>query len=74
MLGVHQGVISDLPELPKGSPVDVTFRMNDTGVLTVDAEELRTHKKLKLDLHIKGLSGDQLEAATDTVSGYGVSE
>jgi molecular chaperone DnaK len=71
---IGQGVISDLPELPKGSPVDVTFRMNDTGVLTVDAEELRTHKKLKLDLHIKGLSGDQLEAATDTVSGYGVSE
>lgn len=71
---IGQGVISGLPELPKHSPVDVTFRMNDTGLLTVDAEELRTHKKLKFDLQIKGLSGDQLEAAKDTVSGYAVSE
>jgi molecular chaperone DnaK len=71
---IGEGVISGLPELPKHSPVDVTFRMNDTGLLTVDAEELRTHKKLKFDLQIKGLSGDQLEAAKDTVSGYGVSE
>jgi molecular chaperone DnaK len=71
---IGQGVISGLPELPKHSPVDVTFRMNDTGLLTVDAEELRTHKRLKFDLQIKGLSGDQLEAAKDTVSGYEVSE
>jgi len=71
---IGQGTISGLPELPKHSPVDVTFRMNETGVLTVDAEELRTHKKLKFDLQIKGLSGDQLEAAKETVSGYDVSE
>jgi molecular chaperone DnaK len=71
---IGQGVISGLPELPKHSPVDVTFRMNGTGLLTVDAEELRTHKRLKFDLQIKGLSGDQLEAAKDTVSGYEVSE
>jgi molecular chaperone DnaK len=71
---IGKGVISGLPELPKHSPIDVTFTMNETGLLTVAAEELRTHKKLKLDLQIKGLSGDQLEAATDTVSGYDVSE
>jgi molecular chaperone DnaK (HSP70) len=71
---IGEGTISGLPELPKHSPIDVTFRMNDTGVLTVDAEELRTHKKLKFDLHIKGLSGEQLEAAKNTVSGYAVSE
>jgi len=71
---IGEGTISGLPELPKHSPIDVTFRMNDTGVLTVDAEELRTHKKLKFDLQIKGLSGEQLEAATNAVSGYAVSE
>jgi molecular chaperone DnaK len=71
---IGEGTISGLPELPKHSPIDVTFRMNDTGVLTVDAEELRTHKKLKFDLQIKGLSGEQLEAAKNTVSGYAVSE
>ena len=71
---IGEGTISGLPELPKHSPIDVTFRMNDTGVLTVDAEELRTHKKLKFDLQIKGLSGEQLEAAKNAVSGYAVSE
>lgn len=71
---IGEGTISGLPELPKHSPIDVTFRMNDTGVLTVDAEELRTHKKLKFDLQIKGLSGEQLEAAKTTVSGYDVGE
>jgi molecular chaperone DnaK len=71
---IGKGVISGLPELPKHSPVDVTFRMNETGLLTVDAEELKTHKKVKFDLQITGLSGDQLEAAKDTVSGYDVSE
>jgi molecular chaperone DnaK len=71
---IGEGTISGLPELPKHSPIDVTFRMNDTGVLTVDAEELRTHKKLKFDLQIKGLSGEKLEAAKNAVSGYAVSE
>jgi hypothetical protein len=48
--------------------------MNDTGVLQVEAEELRTHKKLKFDLRIKGLSGGKLQEAKDAVAGYDVSE
>jgi molecular chaperone DnaK (HSP70) len=71
---IGEGVISDLPALPKGSPIDVTFTMNDTGVLKVEAEELRTHKKLKFDLRIRGLSGGQLQEAKDAVSGYDVRE
>lgn len=71
---IGEGVISDLPALPKGSPIDVTFTMNDTGVLKVEAEELRTHKKLKFDLRIRGLSGGKLEEAKDAVAGYDVSE
>jgi molecular chaperone DnaK len=69
---IGEGVISDLPALPKGSPIDVTFTMNDTGVLKVEAEELRTGKKLKFDLRLRGLSGGQLQEAKDAVSGYDV--
>jgi len=71
---IGEGVIARLPKLPKGSPIDVTFNMSATGVLSVEAIELRTKKRLKFDLKIKGLSGQKLEAAKDTVSHYDISE
>jgi molecular chaperone DnaK len=71
---IGEGAITRLPNLPKGSPIDVTFNMSATGVLSVDAIELTTKKRLKFDLQIKGLSGQKLEAAKDTVSRYDISE
>jgi molecular chaperone DnaK (HSP70) len=71
---IGEGTITRLPNLPKGSPIDVTFNMSATGVLSVDAIELTTKKRLKFDLQIKGLSGQKLEAARDTVSHYDISE
>jgi len=71
---IGQGAITRLPELPKGSPIDVTFNMSATGVLSVEAIELRTKRRLKFDLQIKGLSGQKLEAAKDTISRYDISE
>ena len=71
---IGEGAITRLPNLPKGSPIDVTFNMSATGVLSVDAIELTTKKRLKFDLQIKGLSGQKLEAARDTVSHYDISE
>jgi molecular chaperone DnaK (HSP70) len=71
---IGEGAITRLPRLPKGSPIDVTFNMSATGVLSVEAIELTTKKRLKFDLQIKGLSGEKLEAARDTVSHYDVSE
>jgi molecular chaperone DnaK (HSP70) len=71
---IGEGAITRLPKLPKGSPIDVTFNMSATGVLSVEAIELRTKKRLKFDLKIKGLSGQKLEAAKDTVSHYDISE
>ena len=71
---IGEGAITRLPNLPKGSPIDVTFNMSATGVLSVDAIELTTKKRLKFDLQIKGLSGQKLEAAKETVSHYDISE
>ena len=71
---IGEGAITRLPRLPKGSPIDVTFNMSATGVLSVEAIELRTKKRLTFDLQIKGLSGQKLEAARDTVSHYDISE
>jgi len=71
---IGEGAITRLPNLPKGSPIDVTFNMSATGVLSVEAIELATKKRLKFDLQIKGLSGEKLEAVRDTVSHYDISE
>src|SRR6185437_14057097 len=71
---IGEGAITRLPKLPKGSPIDVTFNTSATGVLSVEAIELRTKKRLKFDLKIKGLSGQKLEASKDTVSHYDVIE
>jgi molecular chaperone DnaK len=71
---IGEGAITRLPNLPKGSPIDVTFHMSATGVLSVEAVELATKKRLKFDLKIKGLSGQRLEAARDAVSHYDISE
>jgi molecular chaperone DnaK len=71
---IGEGSITRLPNLPKGSPINVTFKMSATGILSVDAIELTTKKRLKFDLQIKGLSGQKLEAAKDTVSHYDIGE
>lgn len=71
---IGEGAITRLPNLPKGSPIDVTFNMSATGVLSVEAIELATKKRLKFDLQIKGLSAQKLEAARDMVSHYDISE
>ena len=69
---IGEGVITGLPPLEKGSPVDVTFAMNETGLLRVDAVELITGKTLQIELQIQGLSETQVSKARDTVANYAV--
>jgi len=71
---IGDGIITGLPPLPKGSPIDVNFRMNDTGSLRVEAVELRTGTKLKIDLRIQGLSTAQVDEARTSVARYALSE
>lgn len=69
------GMISGLPPLPRRSPVDVTFRMSETGLLRVEAVELKTDKKTNLELQIQmGLSEDRVSEATSAVARYDVTE
>jgi molecular chaperone DnaK (HSP70) len=71
---IGEGTITGLPPLPKESPIDVTFRMNETGLLRVEAVELKTAKKLKLELQIQGLSEAQVSDATSVIARYDVTE
>jgi molecular chaperone DnaK (HSP70) len=70
---IGDGVITGLPALPKGSPIDVNFAMDEKGLLSVEAIELTTGKELKIELQIQGLSPEQLERSRNTVAGYAVS-
>lgn len=71
---IGEGIITGLPPLPKGSPLDVTFTMDEVGTLRVHAEELSTGKDLHIELVIAGLDEDGVSAARDAVALYAVSE
>ena len=71
---IGDGLISDLPPLPKGSPVDVTFWMSDSGVLRVEALEPRTGRKLNMELQITGLTEQEVARAADLVAKVEVGE
>jgi molecular chaperone DnaK (HSP70) len=71
---IGDGLISDLPPLPKGSPVDVTFWMSDSGVLRVEALEPKTGRKLNMELQIAGLTEQEVARATDLVAKVEVGE
>jgi molecular chaperone DnaK len=71
---IAEGLISGLPRLPQGSPIDVTFEMELDGLLRVHAVELKTNKDLHIELQIKGgLSEEQVDEARSAVARYSVS-
>ncbi len=71
---IGEGRISDLPPLPRNSPIDVTFKMSEMLLLRVEAVEIKTGKKLKMELQIRGLSEAQVSEARSAVGRYAVSE
>ncbi|MFD0203674.1 MULTISPECIES: Hsp70 family protein [Saccharothrix] len=60
--------IDRLPPLEEGSPVDVTFRMDESGMLNVLAKEIRTGKEATTDITIGDLSEQQISAAQAMVA------
>jgi molecular chaperone DnaK (HSP70) len=67
---IGEGYIADLPPLPQGSPIDVTFRMETNGSLRVHAVELNSGRELTMEIRIAGLSDDDVELAREAVSRY----
>ncbi|MEU4694902.1 Hsp70 family protein [Actinoplanes sp. NPDC023714] len=65
---IGEGVIERLPVLPKGSPIDISFAMNETGVLTVEASELTTGQKILIEVQIGGLDDRRVKQAREAVA------
>lgn len=64
---VVSGEIEGLPaNLPQGSPLHVTFRLQDDGTLTVTAVEPVSGKNLRLEARLEGVMSQQEVAAAAT--------
>jgi molecular chaperone DnaK len=70
---IGEGMISELPPLAKGSPIDVSFAMDELGNLRVHAVELSTSKDVHIELQIGGLDPRQVEEARSAIGKYTVS-
>jgi molecular chaperone DnaK (HSP70) len=68
------GTISGLPPLPKDSPLEVTFDMDEMGTLRVHAVELSTGKDVHIELQIGGLDQDAIDEARALVARTHVAE
>jgi molecular chaperone DnaK len=71
---IGHGRIVDLPPLAKGSPLEVTFELDDVGSLRVHAIEPTSRREVRIQLEIAGMDAEQVRAARDLVAGYQVSE
>jgi len=70
---IGEGRIDGLPPLPKGSPVDVTFSMDEMGLLRMHAVEGRLGKEVRVEVAITGLTPDKVDEARSAVAKYTVS-
>jgi Mg2+ and Co2+ transporter CorA len=55
------------------TPIEVTFFMSETGLLTVHATEPRSGSDLRFDLQIGDLDQAGMDQARKSVDGYDVS-
>jgi len=71
---VGDGVLKNLPaRLPARTPIEVTFFMSETGLLTVHANEPQSGTNVRFDLQIGNLDQAGLDQARKSVDGYDVS-
>ncbi|MGN9844310.1 Hsp70 family protein [Nonomuraea sp. H19] len=71
---IGRGKLRDLPpELPKGTPIHITFFMGETGLLTVHAVEPVSGRELRFDLQIGGLDQAAVDKAKTAVARHDIS-
>jgi molecular chaperone DnaK len=71
---IGEGAITNLPPLPEGSPLEVTFDMDEMGALRVHAIEPSSHRDVRIELKIGGLDSGRIDEARKLVSSLRVSE
>ena len=67
------GHITDIPPMPAGSPIDISMRVDDEGLLTVTAVEPQSRKELRIKVRVSVLSEGQVSEAKKVISAITVS-
>lgn len=71
---IGEGLLKQLPaRLPARTPIEVTFLMSETGVLSVHATGPGSGTELRFDLQIGDLDQAEVEKARESVARYQVS-
>ena len=65
-------LFTNLPSLPKGSPIDFFLTIDNELRATLNAIEPKSQQQLKLEVTISVLQPDEVEAATEVMSGVSV--
>ena len=58
----------DLPQLPKGSPINITMSIDSEGLLTLEGQEPKTGQELKLEVQVATMQEEEIEQAIQMVS------
>jgi molecular chaperone DnaK (HSP70) len=70
---IGEGLLKNIPpRLPARTPIEVTFLMSETGLLSVHAKEPGSGTELRFDLQIGDLDQAGLEKARESVARYHV--
>lgn len=71
-LNQGQGEITGLPPLPAGSPVRIVMSVDEEGLLRLTANEPTSGNWLKIEVRVSTMTAEQIEQATEMVSGLTV--
>jgi molecular chaperone DnaK (HSP70) len=69
---IGEGLLSDLPPRPAGSPLQVVFHMTETGLLQVHGREADSGREVRFEIQI-GLDDAAVQRATTAVAHFEVS-
>ncbi len=65
---IGEATLEGIPPRPKGSPIEITYRYNDNGMLEVHAKDVLSGKEVSANIdHSGGLSDQELKEATRTL-------
>jgi molecular chaperone DnaK len=69
---IGEGVLSELPARPAGTPFQVIFHMTETGLLKVHGREADSGREVRFEIQIGGLDEAEVQRATSAVARYEV--
>jgi molecular chaperone DnaK len=64
--------IDGLPPMPAGSPVDISMQVDSEGLIQLAATEPTSGKSLRINVRVSVMSTEQVDQATELVSGLTV--